>query len=76
MLLNEAMIILPLERAVHIVLSLFVLLESIIGYFAVRAIVNYQVTKFHMRQFTDLQQIPEDNFGSANGFNLDSRFPM
>ena len=62
LLFNEAALILPFERAVHIVEALFVVFEIIIGYVAIRTMVNYQVTKFHLRQFTDLEQMPDNEY--------------
>lgn len=59
LLLNEATIIFPLERATTIILTAFVLMEVITGYFAIRFMVNYQVTKFHLQQFTSLEDIDE-----------------
>ena len=59
LLLNEATIITPIERAVTIVMSAFIVLEDLIGYFAIRAMVNSQVNKFHMQQFTNLEQIDD-----------------
>ncbi|KAK3085005.1 hypothetical protein FSP39_022773 [Pinctada imbricata] len=59
---NDEALLLPLERAVHIIEALFVLFEVICGYFAVRTMVNYQVTKFHLRQFTDLEQMPTEEY--------------
>ena len=59
---NESALILPLERAVHIVEGLFILFEIICGYVAIRTMVNYQVTKFHLRQFTDLEQMPDNEY--------------
>jgi len=58
LLLNEATIITPLERAVTIILTAFILSEDIIGYVTIRAMVNSQVNKFHQQQFfTNLEQI-------------------
>lgn len=57
LLFNEAQNIYPLERAIHIVMALFVWFEMICGYFAIRTMVDYQMTRFHLRQFTDLEQI-------------------
>ena len=42
--INDNAILLPLERALHLIMGLFVLFEVIIGYFAIRAMVNYQVS--------------------------------
>jgi transmembrane protein 17 len=62
LLLNEATLITPFERAMHIVFTCFVLFEVIVGYFAIRAMVDYQVTKFHLQQFTDMEHIQDVQF--------------
>jgi len=68
LLLNEATIITPLERAVNIVMTAFVLFEDVAGFFAIRAMVASQVNKFHLRQFANLEQIDyaayEESIGS------------
>ena len=70
MLFNDDAIVLPLERAVHIIEATFVLCEVVCGYFAIRTMVNYQVTKFHLKQFTDLEQLPgEDEHWRDDDFN-------
>ncbi|KAK3609781.1 hypothetical protein CHS0354_022641 [Potamilus streckersoni] len=66
LLFNDQAMLLPLERAVHIIEALFVLFEGVCGYFAIRVMVNYQVTKFHLRQFTDLEQIQDDEYWINN----------
>merc|ERR1719483_537513 len=58
--LNDNAILLPLERALHLIMALFVLFEVFIGYFAIRAMVNYQVTKYHLQQFADLDQMDDE----------------
>ncbi|GAB1597934.1 transmembrane protein 17B-like isoform X1 [Argonauta hians] len=50
----------PLEIAIHIVMFIFVLLEIFSGYFAIRTMINYQMTQFHLRQFSDLEFIGQD----------------
>ncbi|KAK2172975.1 hypothetical protein NP493_913g01053 [Ridgeia piscesae] len=57
LLFNEATVILPLERAVHGIQTAFVLFEVFSGYFAIRHMVNYQVTKFHLKQFQQLEPL-------------------
>lgn len=57
LLFNEQQNIYPLERSVNLVMAIFVWFEVICGYFAIRTMVNYQMTRFHLRQFTDLEQI-------------------
>jgi hypothetical protein len=38
------------------------LFQVFVGYFAIRIMVNYQVTKYHLQQFTDLEQVEEDGY--------------
>lgn len=59
LLFNEATIITPLERAVTVIMAAFIVFEDIVGYFAVRAMVNSQVNKFHLQQFSNLELIEE-----------------
>ncbi|OWF44819.1 transmembrane protein 17B-like [Mizuhopecten yessoensis] len=66
---NDDAVLLPLERAVHIIEALFVLFEVVCGYFAIRTMVNYQVTKFHLRQFTDLEQLPGEEVHWHDGYD-------
>nr|XP_002129567.1 transmembrane protein 17B-like [Ciona intestinalis] len=61
LLLNEFTIILPLERAVHIVQALLLVVELIAGSIAAKAITRQQATKFHLQQFVDLEHLPSDN---------------
>ena len=70
LLLNEATIITPLERSVTIIMTLFYAFEVIFGYFALRVMVNYQATKFHLQQFTNLEKIDPSEFEYyGNGFS-------
>ena len=62
MTFNSDATILPMERAAHIVEGLFIVFEIVMGYVAIRYMVNYQVTKFHLRQFTDLEHMPDDDY--------------
>ena len=66
LLFNESALVLPLERAVHMVEATFIVFEIVIGYVAIRTMVNYQVTKFHLRQFTDLEQMPDNEYWLDN----------
>ncbi|XP_028306613.1 transmembrane protein 17B [Gouania willdenowi] len=50
-LFNEALIVLPLERAVHIVLAVFILTQAIFGFVALRDMVKHTESQFHLRQF-------------------------
>ena len=77
LLLNGATIITPFERAMCIVMSLFVVMEVIIGYFAIRTMVKYQVTKFHLQQFSELEQLPPYNNDGGhvnNGFVYENKY--
>ena len=58
-LFNEATIITPLNRAVTLIMAVFILFEDVIGYFAIRAMVNNQVNKFHLQQFTNLEYVED-----------------
>ena len=49
----------------NIVMTCFVVFEVLVGYFAIRYLVNYQVTKFHLQQFEDFDQI--DNLHADDG---------
>lgn len=60
LLFNTDALLLPLERAIHIVKALFVVSEVIVGYFAIRIMVNYQVTKYHLQQFTALDEVDNE----------------
>ena len=59
LLFNEATIITPLERAVTIVMTAFVLFEDVAGFFALRAMIHNQVNKFHLQQFSNLEPVEE-----------------
>ncbi|XP_028815118.1 transmembrane protein 17B [Denticeps clupeoides] len=54
LLFNEAILIMPLERGVHIVLALFLLAEAIYGFVALREMVRHTESHFHLQQFDDL----------------------
>lgn len=68
LLFNEATIITPLERAVTIVMAVFILFEDVAGYFATRAMVHSQVNKFHLQQFTNIElidNVEDDDSGDS-----------
>ncbi|XP_030621198.1 transmembrane protein 17B [Chanos chanos] len=56
-LFNEAILIQPLERGVHIVLALFILAQIISGFAALRAMVRHTESHFHLRQFDGIQEL-------------------
>ena len=63
LLLNEQTIITPIERSVTIFLTAFVLIEVVLGYFAIRAMVNSQVNKFPLQQFSPVLEQIDDPYG-------------
>ena len=75
LLFNEATIITPLERAVTIFMTAFILFEDVVSYFAIRAMVNSQVNKFHLQQFTNLEPIEEAMYGSEDSDACYRRHP-
>ncbi|KAK9516971.1 hypothetical protein VZT92_024874 [Zoarces viviparus] len=50
-LFNEAILIQPLERGVHIILAIFILTQSLSGFVALRDMVRHTERQFHLRQF-------------------------
>ncbi|XP_034032915.1 transmembrane protein 17B-like isoform X2 [Thalassophryne amazonica] len=49
-LFNEAILIQPLERGVHIVFTLFLLTQAFLGFVALRDMVRHTESQFHLRQ--------------------------
>ncbi|XP_027029356.1 transmembrane protein 17B isoform X2 [Tachysurus fulvidraco] len=56
-LFNEAILIQPLERGVHIVLAVFILTEALSGFVALRAMVRHTESRFHLSQFNGIQEL-------------------
>ncbi|XP_046889606.1 transmembrane protein 17B [Hypomesus transpacificus] len=56
-LFNEAILIQPLERGVHIVLALFLLSQALSGFVALRCMVRHTESHFHLRQFDGVQEL-------------------
>ncbi|XP_041795635.1 transmembrane protein 17B [Chelmon rostratus] len=52
-LFNEAILIQPLERGVHIVLAIFILTQALSGFVALRDMVRHAESQFHLRQLTE-----------------------
>ncbi|XP_075995435.1 transmembrane protein 17B [Genypterus blacodes] len=50
-LFNETILIQPLERAVHIVMAMFLLTQALSGFVALREMVRHTQSQFHLRQF-------------------------
>ena len=53
------MLIMPLERAVNIVMTLFVVFETVQGYRVIKMMTEHQVSKFHVQQFDELVEMQE-----------------
>ncbi|MEQ2276053.1 Transmembrane protein 17B [Xenotaenia resolanae] len=53
-LFNEAILIQPLERGVHIVLTIFILTQAVSGLAALRDMVRHTASQFHLQQFDRL----------------------
>ena len=49
----------PMERAVNIIMALFVLFETVQGYRVIKAMIEQQISKFHVQQFDDLIELQE-----------------
>lgn len=54
---NLDTIILPLERAVNIIMGLFLLIQLLLGFRALQLMVRAQAVKFHLTQFDRLDDI-------------------
>lgn len=59
LLLNEGMLIMPMERAVNVVMACFVLFETVQGYRVIKRMTEHQVSKFHVQQFDDLTEMQD-----------------
>ncbi|XP_028927413.1 transmembrane protein 17 isoform X2 [Ornithorhynchus anatinus] len=55
-LFNEGLKILPLERAVHIIFTVFLAFQVIVAFLALKKMVNQLATRFHLRDFDRLDQ--------------------
>ncbi|CAB1323037.1 unnamed protein product [Coregonus sp. 'balchen'] len=56
-LFNQAILIQPLERGVHIILALFILTQALSGFVALRGMVRHTESHFHLRQFDGVQDL-------------------
>ncbi|XP_072291236.1 transmembrane protein 17B [Eucyclogobius newberryi] len=50
-LFNEAILVQPLERGVHIVLAIFIIAQALAGFVALRDLVRHTESQFHLTQF-------------------------
>lgn len=64
LLANIDTIILPLERAINIVLALFLLSQLLLGFRALQLMIRAQAVKFHLTQFNRLEDIPMQTLNS------------
>lgn len=49
----------PMERAVNIIMVVFVLFETVQGYRVIKSMIEQQISKFHVQQFDDLTELQE-----------------
>ena len=49
----------PMERAVNIIMAVFVLFETVHGYRVIKTMIDHQVSKFHVQQFDELIELQE-----------------
>ncbi len=56
LLANIDTVVLPIERAVNIVLLLFLLAQLLLGLRALQLMVKAQAVKFHLSQFSSLRE--------------------
>ena len=61
LLFNEYTLVLPLERAVHIVMLLFILFEVVQGYVAIKRMTDAQVEKFHLQRFKEDLEMEDEH---------------
>ncbi|XP_047141882.1 transmembrane protein 17B isoform X1 [Hydra vulgaris] len=68
LLFNEATLILPFERAVNIIMFVFLVTETIHGYIAIKRMTDSQVEKFRMRRLYGLDADSESSHVIKNEF--------
>lgn len=51
----------PLQFALELIHAIFVILETIFGYIALRILARYQISRFHYKQFDELDKKDEVN---------------
>ncbi|KAJ7993693.1 hypothetical protein DPEC_G00257320 [Dallia pectoralis] len=61
LLTDQDIVILPLERAVHSIYLVFILLELLAGFFALRAMTRKLSLQFHLRQFGEAENRQHHN---------------
>ncbi|XP_014820279.1 PREDICTED: transmembrane protein 17-like [Calidris pugnax] len=64
LLFNEGLIILPLERAVHIVFALFLMFQVVAAFVTLKRMVNKLATHFRLNEFDQLEEHPGPDFYS------------
>ena len=52
LLLNEDLVILPMERATNFIMMIIIIVELIVGFIALRRITKHQAKKFHLHQLS------------------------
>lgn len=62
LLMNEDLVILPMERAANCIMVIIVVIELIVGFLALRKITRHQAKKFHLHQLSAnvMREAPSD----------------
>jgi hypothetical protein len=58
--------LIPMQFALQLVHAIFVYLELIFGFFALRVLARYQISRFHYKQFDDNNKNRHENQKSEN----------
>ena len=63
-------ILIPLQFALEVIHIVFILLEIIFGYIALRTLARYQISRFHYKQFdlTENNKSNNNDDGDGNEF--------
>lgn len=67
LIVNVDTIILPLERAINIVLIMFLSTHLLLGLRALQLMVRAQAVKFHLTQFDRLEDIQLESLNTKKG---------
>lgn len=60
LLLNESVTNLPLEKAMHIIFTLFLTFQVILAFYTLKKMVNHLAARFHLHDFDQLSANRED----------------
>lgn len=63
LLFNEGLTNLPLEKAIHIIFTIFLMFQVILAFLTLRKMVNQLAVRFHLQEFHRLSASGGDNRG-------------